>query len=81
MDDIPPLDSDDDLLNKQRLIKQQLIDRIAQITAKPKPTYEIDGQVFKWNEYLDILMKQLQRINELLAAEDGPYEIQTFLDP
>ncbi len=37
-------------------IKTQTLARMVEITAQPKPTYEIDGQQVNWETYL----KQLQ---------------------
>ena len=39
-------------------IKSQSLARIAEITAAPKPSYDIDGQKVQWAEYL----KQLQDV-------------------
>lgn len=46
---------------------------IADITASPKPTYNIDGQNVQWTEYLKMLLEQQKN---LLAALNGanPYE-------
>ncbi len=33
-------------------IKSQTLARIAEITAQPKPTYQIDGQLVAWGDYL-----------------------------
>ena len=38
-------------------IKSQTLARMAEITAQPKPTYQIDGQLVAWGDYL----AQLQR--------------------
>lgn len=37
-------------------IKTQTLARIVEITAQPKPTYDVDGQKVAWESYL----KQLQ---------------------
>jgi len=39
------------------VIKSQTLACIAEITAQPKPTYQIDGQSIAWGNYL----LQLQR--------------------
>ena len=33
-------------------IKSQTLARMAEITAQPKPTYQIDGQLVAWGNYL-----------------------------
>lgn len=47
---------------------------IADITASPKPNYNIDGQQIAWGDYLKMLLEQQKN---LLAALNGanPYEI------
>jgi hypothetical protein len=45
------------------------------ILNKPKPTYDIDGQRFEWNEYLDILNKTISQLQKDLVAFDELYEI------
>ena len=51
-------------------IKTQTLARIAEITAEPKPTYDIDGQKIDWGDYLGQLQKTVDWCNEKLAAEE-----------
>lgn len=58
-------------------IKTQTLQRIVDITAQPKPNYNIDGQDIKWADYL----KQLQDVvawcdGQLNAAE--PFEERSY---
>ena len=46
-------------------IKSQPWRRIAEITAQPKPTYQIDGQMIAWGGYLS----QLQQTGRLVQRE------------
>jgi hypothetical protein len=55
-------------------IRTSLINRIAEVTSKPKPNYEIDGQKVSWQQYLDSLFAALKTIDEKLVQESGPYE-------
>lgn len=64
-----------DLLKVQRRQVQELI---VSIQANPKPTYDIDGQNIEWTEYLDMLYKQLSRLNELINFEEGPIEEESW---
>lgn len=41
-------------------IKSQTLALIADMTASPKPSYNVDGQSVQWSEYL----KQLQSVVE-----------------
>ena len=50
-------------------IKSQILANLVSITAKPKPSYNIDGQDIKWGDYHKLLTVQLKEINELLSAE------------
>jgi hypothetical protein len=57
-------------------IKSQTLARIAEITAQPKPTYQIDGQMIAWGDYLNQLRQTVDWCNEKLAAE-APVEVQS----
>lgn len=47
------------------------------LLATPKPTYNIDGQEFKWNEYLDVINKSIKQLREDLRSAQGPFEEET----
>jgi hypothetical protein len=53
--------------------KDNLLAKVAAVTADPKPTYSIDGQSVSYNEYYNSLLSQLTLINRLINAE-APYE-------
>ena len=55
-------------------IKSQTLARIAEITAQPKPTYQIDGQLVSWGSYLAQLQQTVDWCNEKLAGR-GPVRI------
>jgi hypothetical protein len=57
-------------------IKSQILARIAEITAQPKPTYQIDGQMIAWGDYLSQLERAVDWCNEKLAGE-APFEVQS----
>lgn len=57
-------------------IKSQALTRIAEITSQPKPTYQIDGQMVAWGDYLSQLQRAVEWCNEMLASE-SPIEIRT----
>jgi hypothetical protein len=57
-------------------IKSQTLALIAQITANPKPSYDIDGQSVAWTDYLRRLQETVAWCDERLATE-GPFEIET----
>jgi len=50
--------------------------RIAEITENPKPTYQIDGQLVAWGDYLHQLRGTVEWCNAQLAAE-APLEVQS----
>lgn len=37
--------------------------RLAEITARPKPSYDVDGQRVEWNDYFKTLTDQLDKLN------------------
>jgi hypothetical protein len=57
-------------------IKSQTLARLAEITAQPKPTYQIDGQLVAWGDYLSQLQRAVDWCNEKLAAE-SPFEMRS----
>jgi len=58
------------------LIKSQTLARITEITAQPKPTYQIDGQMVAWGDYLSHLQQTVDWCNAKLAGE-APFEFHT----
>ena len=54
-------------------IKTNLLARIQEVTAQPKPNYNIDGQSVSWQSYLDSLFAKLDKINEQINS-DTPFE-------
>ncbi len=58
------------------LIKTQTLARIAEITAEPKPTYQIDGQMVVWGDYLNRLQKTVDWCDAQLATH-APVEVQS----
>jgi hypothetical protein len=59
-----------------RLIKTQALALLAELTAHPKPTYELDGQAVSWNEYLRRLQLTIDWCDRKLAGEE-PFEIRS----
>lgn len=57
-------------------VKSQALARIAEITAEPKPTYNIDGQMIAWGDYLKRLQQTVDWCNEKLAGEE-PFEFRS----
>ena len=57
-------------------IKSQTLALMAEITAQPKPTYQIDGQLVAWGDYLSQLQRAIDWCNEKLAGE-APFEVQS----
>ncbi|MCC6125824.1 MAG: hypothetical protein IT426_12730 [Pirellulales bacterium] len=58
------------------IVKSQTLARIAEITAQPKPTYQIDGQMVAWGDYLHQLQRTVDWCNAQLAAH-APIEVQS----
>jgi len=57
-------------------IKSQTLARISEITAQPKPTYQVDGQLVAWGDYLTQLQRTVDWCNEKLAGE-RPFEVRS----
>lgn len=57
-------------------VKTQTLARIAEITAEPKPSYEIDGQRVAWADYLEQLRATIDWCDRKLAGE-SPFEFRS----
>ena len=57
-------------------IKRQTLALLAEITANPKPTYDIDGQKFSWGQYLKQLQDTVLWCDQQAAAS-APVEVRT----
>jgi len=57
-------------------IKTQTLALLLQLRAQPKPTYQVDGQSVRWEEYVAGLERTVNWCDEKLAAE-LPYEEHT----
>jgi hypothetical protein len=57
-------------------IKSQTLARIVEITAQPKPTYQIDGQLVAWGDYLSQLQRTIDWCNDMLTCE-SPVEVRS----
>lgn len=66
--------SEAEVLAAKKLIRDQILDRIVEVTAEANPTYDIDGEEIEWSEYLRMLNQQLKEIEEGIKALE-PYEI------
>ncbi len=63
-------------LEQIRTIKSQTLAIIAELTANPKPTYQIDGQAVSWNDYLKNLQATVDWCERKLAGQE-PFEIRS----
>jgi hypothetical protein len=65
-----------DDLQQLRTIRSQTLALIAELTAQPKPTYQVEGQSVSWNEYLARLQETVDWCERKLAGEE-PFEIRS----
>ncbi len=59
-----------------RRIRSQVLQLIAELTANPKPSYELDGQRVSWSEYLAQLRSTVDWCDRQLAATE-PFELHS----
>lgn len=55
--------------------KDTILSELATLTSAP--TYSIDGQWVDHNAYRQSLMNELEKLNELIANAEGPFETKT----
>ncbi len=53
--------------------RDQIAANLVEITANPKPSYDVDGQRFEWTDYFKALTDQLSKMNELINGGE-PFE-------
>lgn len=60
-------------------------ERLKDISANPKATYKIDNQEFRWNEYQEMLLKNMKALrDEINATDDNAFtseETILYVDP
>ena len=65
-------------LDTLNTIKSQILADLAAITLNPQPSYSLDGQSVSWESYQAMLIDKLERINQLIQVEGGPFELRTL---
>jgi hypothetical protein len=59
-------------------IKANLLAQIEEATLNPKPTYTIRNQTVQWQAYIDGLWMRLEKIDGLINANTGFFDIESF---
>jgi hypothetical protein len=57
-----------------KTILDQLVSLYAQITLSPKPSYNVEGNLYRWREYQQMLGLQIEQLTKLIA-QANPFEI------
>lgn len=52
--------------------------RLADITANPKPTYTEDGASYDWAGYFAMLTDKQLALEQALQRCDGPFEVRSM---
>ena len=63
-------------LQQLATIKSQSLQILADITANPKPSYDVDGQSISWNDYLAQLQRTVEWCDRQTATL-SPAELHT----
>jgi hypothetical protein len=56
-------------------IKTQTLSMIAEMTANPKPSYNVDGQSVQWSDYLKQLRTTVEWCDQQMARSEPVEEI------
>jgi hypothetical protein len=59
-------------VEKLKTLRDSFEDRLAEMLAKPRPSYDVDGQAMDMTEYQAFLMEKIQELNNLIAKLDSP---------
>ena len=54
-------------------------ERLADLTANPKPSYSVDGESWSWSEYLSMLIDKQEALRKALqaATNGGAFEVRS----
>lgn len=63
--------TDEENLAKLKASRDNIIERIQEMTLKPKPDYDIDGQKFSWTAYNKHLFDLLRNLQAEIEKLDG----------
>lgn len=58
------------------IIRSNILQRLADLTANPKPSYDIDGQQVDWTAYQEMLFRQLADVDSAIAS-GGAFHFDT----
>ena len=56
------------------IIKSQTLQMIADVTASPKPTYNIDSQSVQWSDYLKQLRATVEWCDQQITRSEAGVE-------
>jgi hypothetical protein len=59
-----------------KTILDQLVSLYAQVTLSPKPSYNVEGNIYRWREYQQMLGAQIEQLTKLISRAN-PFEIVT----
>jgi hypothetical protein len=57
--------------------RDEIAERLAAISANPKPNYSLDGESYSWADYFDMLSRNLKLIEEAIQRAGTPFEIRS----
>lgn len=43
----------------------------------PKPTYSLDGESYNWESYMESLLRQMDKMTDLINKLSAPWEIRS----
>jgi len=64
--------TDADVLDDLKTTRDNILERIKEVTAEKKPSYALEGRSYSWTEYLRMLREQLQETLKLINLFEGP---------
>lgn len=58
------------VIDSLRTARANYAAQLEQLSASPKPTYNVDGQSFSWTEYQKFLLESIDDLNKRIADAD-----------
>lgn len=54
-----------------------IVAAVTDANVTPKPTYSLDGESYNWESYAESLLRQIDKLTDLINKLSAPWEIRS----
>lgn len=65
-------------LQRLQNARDNIAERIEEMTENPKPDYSLDGESYTWAGYMDMLVRNLELVEQAIQRATGPTQRTSF---